>query len=643
MFNFLRKQKKKSFDSGWHILFSGSGMPHLDMSDTMNLYEQVGWVHAAAFKIAESVAAIPWKITKDEQPANTNISTILEHPNEFYSWAELIELTQLYLELAGEAYWVIERDNANNIAKIWPTNPQNMGVIPDENHFLLGYVFRSHDKKIVLAPQDVVFFKYPHPSNPYRGASPLEAVALEALGDKEAVEWNYTFFKNAAIPAGILDAGNNILTEEQIEHIRKQWKSKYSQTNAHEVAVLSGGLKYQPLTLSQKEMDFMQSRKLTRDDILGVFGVPPPILGITENVNRANAEAAEYIFMKQTILPRLRRIERKITHSLLSQEGSTFVFDNPVPSDKLTNSQIANTSIKSGFITINEARGLIGLEPLKNGDKLLLTPVEIPTTLSLKKNLRRLKTKTFGDETHQIIWKAFVEKQEKVEKDALKKLKKLFQSWQDELNKHIEGKKAFDLFQWVDIDTWMEQLNSILNDSDWNSVEYGIAFLKETSNIVASFTKLKADPIAVEQIGSRCKKFSKDITEDVANKIEATLQEGFQNGEGVVKLRDRVSQVFSNVKNVRAETIARTETAFGMNYGNLQGYRQVFGDAGTKTWYAELDDRTRTSHMVTHGQTVNIPQDFTLGSGVQTPAPLHSGVPAEDINCRCTVLFNPPD
>lgn len=641
MFNFLKKQKKKSFDSGWHILFGGSDIPHLDMSNTMDLYEQVGWVHAAAFKIAESVAAVPWQITKDGKPANTKMNDVLDHPNEFYSWAELIELTQLYLELVGEAYWVIERDKANNVAKIWPINPQNMAVIPDENHFLLGYVFRSHNKKIVLAPQDVVFFKYPHPSNPYRGASPLEAVALEALGDKKAVEWNYTFFENAAIPAGILDAGNNMLTDEQIEQIRKQWKTKYSRGNAHEVAVLSGGLKYQPLTLSQKEMDFMQSRKLTRDDILGVFGVPPPILGITENVNRANAEAAEYIFMKQTILPRLRRIERKITHSLLSQEGSTFVFDNPVPSDKLTNSQIANASIKSGFITINEARELIGLGPLKNGDKLLLTPVEVPTTLS--KKTKSFKTTAFGDEAHKAVWKLFVEKQEKAENDAVKKLKKLFQSWQDEINKHIEGKKIFDLFQWIDIDTWIDQLKSILSSADWDSVSYGIAFLEETSNVAASFTKLKADPVAIEQIGSRCKKFSEDITKDIADKIEATLQEGFANGENIAKLRDRVSQVFKNVKSVRAETIARTETAFGMNYGNLQGYRQVFGDEGTKTWYAELDDRTRTSHMVAHGQTVEVNQDFTLGSGVQTPAPLQSGVPAEDINCRCTVLFNPPD
>ena len=91
--------------------------------------------------------------------------------------------------------------------------------------------------------------------------------------------------------SGVLETDKDI-SQENSDKITKKWEQKYRGVdNAHKVGVLSGGLKYKPINPSQKEMDFVESRKFNRDEILGFFKVPKSIIGLGEGDNALNVRA----------------------------------------------------------------------------------------------------------------------------------------------------------------------------------------------------------------------------------------------------------------------------------------------------------------------------------------------------------------
>jgi phage portal protein BeeE len=100
-------------------------------------------------------------------------------------------------------------------------------------------------------------------------------------------------------------------------------------------------------------MQFQQLRLMNRDVILGAYGMPLHILGISESVNRANAEASEYTFARWVLKPRLHRIRAKLNEQFIPMFGEDlyFDYDSPVPEDVQRNLSVADTGFKSGYIT----------------------------------------------------------------------------------------------------------------------------------------------------------------------------------------------------------------------------------------------------------------------------------------------------
>jgi phage portal protein BeeE len=129
-----------------------------------------------------------------------------------------------------------------------------------------------------------------------------------------------------------------------------------------------------PFSSKPREMDFMNSARTTRDRILGCFGVPPAVLGIVEDFNRANAEAAHMLFARSTLLPKLKLIAARITQDVCSQfapDGIKCDFASPVPADREQDRREMSTAVRQGVITPNEAReDYFGKPGIEGGDAL---------------------------------------------------------------------------------------------------------------------------------------------------------------------------------------------------------------------------------------------------------------------------------
>jgi HK97 family phage portal protein len=106
----------------------------------------------------------------------------------------------------------------------------------------------------------------------------MQAVAIQAEMDTTANRWNWNIFKNGGSVADILST-DQVMSDEQKERVANKRKSKFQGVNnAHRIAVLDSGLTYQKVAINQKELDFVESRRFTRDEILAIFKVPKAII-----------------------------------------------------------------------------------------------------------------------------------------------------------------------------------------------------------------------------------------------------------------------------------------------------------------------------------------------------------------------------
>lgn len=306
---------------------------------------------------------------------------LLYRVNPFTTQSMFFETSQSYKDLAGESFWLKLRDNKKNVKELWSLRPDWIEVLPDKKTFIKGYKYKlnnSSDPKehVVFPKEDVLHFKSFNPTNPFRGSSLVKAVAVEIDAYDFSGEYNRNFFYNSAKPAGILWT-ENTLKEDVRRRLEEQWKAKYGgKENAFKTAILEGGLKWQDIGSTQKDMDFATLRTMSRDDILAIFQVPKVIIGITDDVNRANARESRAVFQEVVIDPLMRSLVGFLNEFLVPDFGEDLWLDYepPYPSDQTQDLKYYESGIKNGWLTVNEVREREGLDLINQdvADSILL-------------------------------------------------------------------------------------------------------------------------------------------------------------------------------------------------------------------------------------------------------------------------------
>lgn len=351
----------------------------LSKTGMLEQYSKSLYVFACISKIAQKTASIDYHLYRIINSAG-DTKEIFTHPaldllykvNPFQTKTEFIENTVINLKCTGDAFWFKVRNNGGKVVELWNLRPDFMTIITDPVNFIKGYKFSKQDGSIVeFAPEDIVHLKYPDPMSLYLGTSPLAAASKRVQTEEYATEWQRDFFLNSARPDALIKNPNSSLTPDQKQDIREGWNKLYrGRGNSSKVAILEGGLDYQLISLTQKEMDYIQSLKFTRDDILVAFQVPKPIVAIVDDVNRANSETAMAIFLGETIKPEIARIVENINEQLIYPEfGEEFYidFDDPTPANRELQLKEYQEGIASNYLLINEARSKEGLAPVKGG------------------------------------------------------------------------------------------------------------------------------------------------------------------------------------------------------------------------------------------------------------------------------------
>jgi HK97 family phage portal protein len=286
---------------------NGAVYPNLSSTESQAaVYTQSPWVYVAVSRIAESAALVPLQVYRLENDKRVGVENhpleqLLNHPNPHMSRFDLIEQTIGMLELTGNAYWFLAGEGTTP-QQIWTLRPDRMAIVPDENHYVRGYVYSVDGMQIPLEAVEVIHFKRWHPLNDYYGLSALEAATNAVHTDKAMAAWNRnTFGNDNGIPAGIVTLPETV-TDADYERIKREWKASYGGVQRKTAFLRSGGISWQSISHSQSELDYLQGRQANRDEILNIFGVPVGLM--SDNATEANAKVAERTFIERTLYPK---------------------------------------------------------------------------------------------------------------------------------------------------------------------------------------------------------------------------------------------------------------------------------------------------------------------------------------------------
>lgn len=387
---FRRKEYGSSEVTGGLELLSKLVSPELSKTTLIEKYKKSLYVFACVNKIALKASSVPINLYRvmnskgEMKEVETHpILDLLYKVNPFQTKSEFLEITFINMKTTGEAFWFKVRNDRGMVIELWNLRPDKMTVIADPTDFIKGYEMSKNDgSKVKFEPDEIIHFKYPDPLNQYYGMSPLKAAQKRVLTEEYATKWQADFFLNSARPDGLIKNTNSTLTAEQKEDIRESWGKRHGGlNNSYKVAILEGGLEYQLISLSQREMDYIESLKFTRDDILVAFQVPKPIVAIVDDVNRANSETAMYIFLSETIKPEVDRLWEKVNEQLVSLDfGEEFMIEaeDPTPANREMKLKEYESGIKNRYMLINEVRAEEGMPPIKGGWSIYGTLAETP-------------------------------------------------------------------------------------------------------------------------------------------------------------------------------------------------------------------------------------------------------------------------
>ncbi len=319
------------------------------------------------------------KVDSLEELDNHILLDLLDHPNPVMDTQRFHELTFLHLQLAGEAFWGIIRNGLGKPAELWPLVPYNMKHAVGEGGRIVGWSYRVNGVDVPWAAEDVVSVVLPDPNDFYRGMSIVKAAARAIETDQSAADWNRGFFRNSARPDLMLETPHT-LTEPVFKRLKEQWEERHQGAgNNGKIAILDAGLKANRTAMTQKEMDFLESRKFSRDEILAMFKVSRVMLGLIEGDGRSNMEAAEYNHAKRVVRPLMARLAAAVNHHLAPQYDRKLIiaFTDPVPADKEFELK-ERTERLNATHTVNELRKEMGDDPIPGGDVLYVPANLVP-------------------------------------------------------------------------------------------------------------------------------------------------------------------------------------------------------------------------------------------------------------------------
>ena len=341
----------------------------------LRYYKEISWLRAGISVIANGVAQSGWVVYRKKKNGDREeitqpheLKSLLTKPNPFQSGHDFFYMHQVFDELIGANYWKKEKDKGQN--ELWLLPPQYMTPIAHPKEFISGYKYERAGVVDIFKPEEIIMFLDPDPIDPRGGVGRAQSVGLDIENQSMMSQWNRNFFFWGADPGTIITYPIEAsITPDELDRLNESWGAGHrAYGRAFKTAILTQGATVEKISMGQRDMDFTGLSKYNRESILGVFGVSYSMVGGTDNVIRANAEAQLYNFAKWVLTPRLIRIREKLNMFLCPDYGEDLEVDyvDPSPDNEQMDLDKATRAYQAGIMTKNEARAILKLDPTED-------------------------------------------------------------------------------------------------------------------------------------------------------------------------------------------------------------------------------------------------------------------------------------
>ena len=372
------------------LALHGTGQPVL-MPRRYDAFAEEGYrrnavAHRAVDEIARGAASVPWRLfTVDSDGMRRPLERhplldLLARPNPSMGQGALVEAALGFLLIAGNSYLEAVAPDGGAPRELWSLRPDRMAVLPGATGLAEGYVYRvgGAEKRWRCDPTDgrspILHLRGFNPLNDWYGLSPMEAAAYAIDQHNEAGKWNLALMQNGARPSGAIvyepKEGFGNLDEAQFARVKGEIEEQYQGArNAGRPMLLEGGLKWQEMSLSPKDMDFLAARHAAARDIALALGVPPQLLGIPGDNTYANYQEARLALWEQTLIPLLRQLRDALNAWLTPMFGEGLALDldlDDVPAlapRREARLRMLSRAVRDGVLSADEARAGLGYGP----------------------------------------------------------------------------------------------------------------------------------------------------------------------------------------------------------------------------------------------------------------------------------------
>lgn len=633
------------------------------------------WVYRCIQRRAKAMASVSWYVEERQgdkwvRKPNHPLEVLLAEPNPFMSGQQLMEYLVNHLDLGGNGLWHMVTARKMPV-ELWPIKPDPTIIkpVPDRQKFISHYEYTIEPgNKIRLEPKEIIHFRFVDPGNLYWGLAPLQVAAITVDTDVEAVRWNKIALQNRAVTDGVFTF-EHPLTEEQWEEARKQVREQHQGAdNARTPWVLGAGAKWYQMSLTPVEMDFLNSRKFSREEICAVFDVPPILVGATEASTYNNYQTSRLAFWEDTIIPLLDSIRECLDMALIPywdpeaakpgvQAKLRIMYDLstvPAMQDKFSAKVDAATKLWRMGVPLNMINEHLelGLPEVPGGDEprlsggFYLASGSGPTS-------KKDNADSWTEEQKAQFWKARDATRRAWEKKVAALIAERFEEEADLAARAYEEGGEVGVRSFVDDQAteWQGLLAAIYTGviEHFGQIEgERIAAAVNAGKGAAGpgEVKFQFDPYAQLVRAFILNQAARKValmTESTKELIAKEIGEGLMFNESVVDIGKRIRALYLNWAGVgdteigfpRAMRIARTEVGAAAGYGNYYGAVQAeteFGVKVEKEWISSRDERVRESHWDVDGE--RRPLNEPYSNGLMYPGDA-KGPADEVIMCRC--------
>lgn len=657
-----------------------------------NAYLRVSTVRACVNAISRTATSRGWGF-RGAPASCLRARDMISRPNPQDSGRDLLVNVFEDMNIYGRGFWELVRAQEGNqsspVVSIYTLDPIRTKPKPDKKGRIIGYEQKtSKGETITFEPWEVVYFPLSTKGSEAQGISPLQSLFLPVTTDIHAQNYNLSFFKNHALPAGVLtmEGAPSDVVQRNRDYLESESQGA---ENAHKHLLLEGKVDFKEWQKSPKDADFLNLRRFNRDEILSVYGVPPAKIGIIEtgNIGAGSAGEQDKTFKKDTVEPTQGQIAERINRFFI--EIALGIFDCEfffLPIDTETEKEVAEieeTKAKTQKLNAETVQILV--------DKEIWTPQEAKTfipplgrEITSGKALFVIESSGKNSETGFSRAKEVSEspkrrgvsanKQPDLRvivdlskgsprpfraKDWLEKserFKKTQKAIIDELNRWKDravaavrasaGKSARPILKQDPAEILRQaidegRLGEILGIEIKESYKTGAAVGLEEAGLSAE--SFKPRPEDFEGIEARVTVATSVVAEGIKNAIRLEIAEGIKLGEGIDRIAARVEGVWG-------KAVSYNYTAFGKEITRTLSADAWSTLVARSETLRALNDGRWAAFKANEVKLVNI--QLTLGAEAECISLAEGGpyalADAQGLlpvhpNCRCTIVPAPPE